>query len=316
MQKGQIVSKIEGIENWENPELFYKNLEKYDIKNKNQYYNSSFAFLDTYLLPMTLNQSVSQDEARFVNKKIKGRYLIKSLTQQDDIKLIDDLGIDIQREIQSVYGNQIESQKYQNGPYLVQKYISNPLLINKRKFDWNCLVGIISTDPLIVIFNNGYTKYNSNITEFQIFEAEEKIKAAITYALLSVKDKIIDKKGQTQLLSVTFQLDENLDPFFIGVKNQPFLKDQTDIQTQVFSDFVRDYLDAVLALNNLTKEQIIKKQIENQQFICNYVQRGFCKVLINEAGKTDYIQENINLIQSWKVPYINQVQYSQLIDTG
>lgn len=52
----------------------------------------------------------------------------------------------------------------------MQKYLDRPMLLSGRKFDWNCLVGIVSTDPLIVIFNNGYTvksyeDYKSNSNE-------------------------------------------------------------------------------------------------------------------------------------------------------
>ncbi|KRX04008.1 hypothetical protein PPERSA_12455 [Pseudocohnilembus persalinus] len=359
VQEGQIISKIEGIENLENPELLYKNLENYDTNSKNYMYNSSFAFLDTYILPLELDQYVSQDEARF------GKYLIKSLKVQDDIKLVDDIN-EIKQQIKQVKEEKVKSSSYDNAPYLVQKYIENPLLLKQRKFDWNCLIGIVSTDPLIVIFNNGYTiktyenfymksqdprvhfvnhesqktsknwqeEYNyentydfkwlkykifdqyKNFNEDQIVESEEKIKAALTYAILSVKDKLKNKKGQTQFLQATFQLDQNLDPYFIGFKSVPYLTDETDIQTQVFSDFVRDYLDAALVLNNLSYNEIIDKHKENKQFVCTLVRRGFCKILINEATRSNYINQKKWIIQKWKVPQVNQIKLQELIDNN
>lgn len=67
----------------------------------------------------------------------------------------------------------------------------------------------------------------------------------------------------------------------ISFKNRPFLNAETDIQTQVFSDFARDYLDAVLELNSLSKEEIVSEFEKDPDYLCKIVKRGFCKILIN-----------------------------------
>lgn len=56
--------------------------------------------------------------------------------------------------------------------YIAQKYISNPLLLNGRKFDFRIFMFIISTDPLMVLYKDGtlritLEKYQKNSTNFE-----------------------------------------------------------------------------------------------------------------------------------------------------
>ena len=47
-------------------------------------------------------------------------------------------------------------------PYLIQKYIENPLLINKKKFDFRMFMFIASMDPFIVLFHPGVIRIAPN----------------------------------------------------------------------------------------------------------------------------------------------------------
>ncbi len=43
---------------------------------------------------------------------------------------------------------------------IIQKYIENPLLLNKKKFDIRCFVLLAKVSPLVVLYQDGYLRVN------------------------------------------------------------------------------------------------------------------------------------------------------------
>ena len=54
---------------------------------------------------------------------------------------------------------------------LIQKYIENPLLVEKRKFDVRAFMLVASTQPFLVLYNSGYARLSLN--EFTLANFEE-----------------------------------------------------------------------------------------------------------------------------------------------
>ena len=54
---------------------------------------------------------------------------------------------------------------------MIQKYIENPLLVDKRKFDVRAFMLVASTQPYLVLYNSGYARLSLN--EFTLSNFEE-----------------------------------------------------------------------------------------------------------------------------------------------
>jgi tubulin--tyrosine ligase like protein 10 len=57
-------------------------------------------------------------------------------------------------------GNQFYSEYFTplSMKSIIQKYISNPLLINNKKFDMRCYLLIASANPFVLLFHHGYLR--------------------------------------------------------------------------------------------------------------------------------------------------------------
>jgi hypothetical protein len=49
---------------------------------------------------------------------------------------------------------------------VIQKYIENPLLLEKKKFDIRCYALLVSTEPYILLFKHGYIR--NSLEEFDL----------------------------------------------------------------------------------------------------------------------------------------------------
>lgn len=55
--------------------------------------------------------------------------------------------------------------------YILQKYIENPLLINKTKFDVKLYVSVVCSDPFIATYQMGY--FVTTDRTFELFSKDE-----------------------------------------------------------------------------------------------------------------------------------------------
>lgn len=63
---------------------------------------------------------------------------------------------------------------------------------------------------------------------------------------------------------------------------------------QIWPDMVYDFLDTGIALNEFSREEIIEYSKENRKFVCQFLKRNKCVVLINEASEYNYL-EGVNI---------------------
>ncbi len=81
----------------------------------------------------------------------KGIYLVRSPDQLRQ-KLADQ---DDGQQMKKFGGNKPTGR-------IIQKYIDNPLLINKKKFDIRCYMTIANTKPILALFCHGYLRLTMN----------------------------------------------------------------------------------------------------------------------------------------------------------
>ncbi|KAL4486013.1 hypothetical protein ABPG72_003947 [Tetrahymena utriculariae] len=148
---------------------FYQFAHQLDQENRKYDFQLSQLLPKTYAFNLSSNNYTQQEE-EFMNLLGSEMWISKPLDQ------LGGKGINVYqnssqikeyiKKIKQESQNQTEEQQQ----VIVQRYIQNPLLVNKKKFDIRSYVIVVSTDPYIVYFLNGYVRltindYNKNDTD-------------------------------------------------------------------------------------------------------------------------------------------------------
>ncbi|KRX01450.1 hypothetical protein PPERSA_01353 [Pseudocohnilembus persalinus] len=118
-----------------------------------------------------------------------------------------------------------------------------------------------------------------------------KVKAATTYGVTAVKDKLSKNKGDISLMAQDIVIDENLNPFIVEFNLQPYSVLDNPCFEQIIPDIMGDWFDSGLSLHGFTREQIIEESQKDPKFVCNFIQRFNCEVLINDAINYNFLDD-------------------------
>ncbi|CAF0708512.1 unnamed protein product [Brachionus calyciflorus] len=134
--------------------------EKSQVQNPNKV----FIPLEEYL-PLTYKLDDRVDrELYFANAKNEELWICKpvSMNQGKGIYLVRDPEMLRQKLELTEDGQQKRFGITKPLGRIIQKYIRNPLLINKRKFDIRCYMLVSNTKPLMVFYHQGYLRLSMN----------------------------------------------------------------------------------------------------------------------------------------------------------
>jgi Tubulin-tyrosine ligase family len=109
--------------------------------------------------------------------------------------------------LREIYDNGRLCGELKEPNYMIQRYISNPLTLNGHKFDFRVFLLIVSTDPFIVMFHDGFLKVS-----LYEYDPQSSVKAAhITSSELSKEIFKRVEEGDTSFNMTADQLrDEQL----------------------------------------------------------------------------------------------------------
>ena len=150
---------------------------------------------------------------------------------------------------------------------IIQSYIKKQLMYkNGRKFKLRVFLNIISTDPLVILFNKGYVlldRYNNSISfykamltherfmaymtenkvmdEYEFNQVMNKIKKISAKLNFIVKDRYLRDPRFFQTIALDFVVDQELNPYLVDVKGSPeftsknlnYVRRSLELQTEI-----------------------------------------------------------------------------------
>lgn len=259
--------------------IFFKKLMKY-------YEEHSFDVTDVVPECYVFNDNVSEKKIQnFLNKRTTERKSLwivkpKNLYGGIGIKIFDDTS-KIAKFIKSrniINVHTINKLKKFSNPnsYLIQKYISNPLLIEGRKFDIR--INVLLTNDFNIYFSPYYLVRTSSYKYSNKINYDE-------------RDEIIHLTNNTfQKLAPSYEMYED-DNVIYSQQFQKYLdlsygKDVINVSRDFFPIWKEIIIDSILSI----KKDIIKKRNDHRFF---YEILGF-DLMIDENFKTWLIEVNQN----------------------
>jgi len=162
---------------------------------------------------------VIQSKEYQANKKNEPiQYLIKygyGAHRASGVFLFDEA---FESEIKTLYRNGASCGQV-NKPYVAQKYVSNPLLLDKQnKFDFRIYMLVASVDPLIVYYHDGFlrvslSKYDKNSTDKNVHFTNTHLSKEIFQK--AQNDKLYDGMTEDELRDYQMWTMEDLQTYLL-----------------------------------------------------------------------------------------------------
>ncbi|CAG9333256.1 unnamed protein product [Blepharisma stoltei] len=156
---GQLYNHIPG-----NAYLNFKDLTALTMREYGKYYEGREKCFNPWeVMPHTLVLFEKEQCEEFVEslKKDKNPDKIKWIYKKSryshngsGLQVVD---AQIAKELLELYSKP-QGCENKNDKYLAQKYIPNPFLINGKKFDFRAYMFIASTDPLMILYHDGFLR--------------------------------------------------------------------------------------------------------------------------------------------------------------
>jgi hypothetical protein len=99
---------------------------------------------------------------------------------------------------------------------IIQKYIDNPLLINKKKFDIRCYMTIANTKPILALFCHGYLRLTMN----DFVHDDNNLLTHLTNQFFQKKDPLYKEEKETTTWSME-QFNAYVNEHVAAPKNLP-----------------------------------------------------------------------------------------------
>lgn len=156
--KNQLYNHIPG-----NKYLSFKDVIAQDLKEYQNYYKGRENCFDVNkTIPFTLVLTDEKQCLAFVEelkKPQENQWVYKKARESHNGQGVALIDKKIAEDLRKYYEE--EKKCPDNEEFIAQKYISNPLLINNKKFDLRAYMLIASMDPLLILYHDGFLKFSA-----------------------------------------------------------------------------------------------------------------------------------------------------------
>lgn len=208
------------------------------------------------------------------------------------------------------YENGKACYRSNSGKYIAQKYISNPLLINKRKFDFRVYMLIANMDPLIVLYHDGFLRVTA--ADYDPLSSDQSIHLTNT--------ELVKKALKTANMTETEKQKQMDEQMWTMHKFEDYMVNEGLVQENWLNDYVRPLMKRhILHLTRATIDKLLRHPGVFELYGADFLFDSDLNLWFIEMNKSPAMQATTiekGILQSKLIEDVFNIEYALMFNAN